>query len=93
MPTPLERAQAEGERAQAEGDRPSDVATLLLRAGAIDLGAWSPESHVFFPDAARSRAVFMLWVGDQLAAADRPKMRMPAEVWTHMVMPWAVTRV
>jgi len=80
------------EERHAQGCAPcGSTAWMVLQAGL----PWSPETHDFFPDASRSRAVELGHIGVQLA------LRMPCakgneqallDTWREVVMPHAVTR-
>ena len=64
-------------------------AELVLRAAE----PWSPDNHELFPAAARARAVFVAWVGRQLARSLRLRGSGGlADVWVPFVMPHAVER-
>ena len=65
------------------------AAALVLRAAA----PWSPSNHALFPTAARAHAVFVVWLGRQLARSLRVGGSGGlADVWEPFVMPHAVVR-
>ena len=84
-PSALERAE---ERAKIFQD--CAVSALIIRAAKLDLSVWSAQSHEFFPDASRARAVATMRLAYKLSwsLGDMGLI----DVWKEFVMPFAITR-